>query len=316
MKTFRYVHRDKQGVRRQGTVTAAGLSEATKTLQVRGIVPISLTECSAPQVLQGPPLFSRSVKRQMGLLLVVLLGAVAVTIWALKRRDVRDEANRSATVSPPPATRVPVSDRARPESRAVATVASTIAPGTNRPRSTADSGDQARAREPGVRAAIEIATRDAGTPATPLAVEEPTPPKPKLYNSSAEQILGWLANTQPGATPTFLPRMSPLDNITEILNSDIVIGEEDDAATIAAKENLAIVKQSLKEYLAEGGDPETFLTFYHDHLRESFELWRTAQKQVAELVKAGDWEAAQKYVDEQNRVFAEAGIRPVMLPKR
>lgn len=143
--------------------------------------------------------------------------------------------------------------------------------------------------------------------------QEKPPAPPRLYHSGTEQVIGWLANTTPGGMPPLLPRLNPREDISVILTNDIAIREDDNAATVAAKENLAYAKQALKEYLAEGGTPDMFLNAYHDHLRVAFDEWRNAQRYASELVKAGEQEAAVRFVEEQNRVFAAKGIRPIRL---
>ncbi|MCL2104218.1 MAG: hypothetical protein FWH21_04085, partial [Kiritimatiellaeota bacterium] len=147
---------------------------------------------------------------------------------------------------------------------------------------------------------------------------EATPPErpPSAFSTATEQVLGWIANTVPGAPPPILPALPPgeRENIAAILDRDIVLYADDSDRAAESKHNVAHAKQLLKRYLAEGGTPEDFLGYYHNALAEAHREWREAQRGVVELQRAGDEEGAVTFYLEQNAALGERGIKPVILP--
>jgi hypothetical protein len=140
------------------------------------------------------------------------------------------------------------------------------------------------------------------------------PPPPTGFSSPTEALINMIVNTPLGSPPPSLPRVPPREDFAKIFETDILVYDEDDEQTVAAKINVAKAKEYLKEYLEQGGTPDGFLTYYHDELRAAHQEWMLARKQALDLIKAGDAEGALLYVQEQNRAFAERGIKPIVIP--
>ena len=114
-------------------------------------------------------------------------------------------------------------------------------------------------------------------------------------------------------TPPLL-RLPPHENIAEILERDIAVYDEDSPRTVEEKANVAYAKQLLKEYLAQGGDPEDFLGYYHGTLKQAFEERQAAQKYTMDLLRAGDKKGAEEYMTRKNAELGERGILPLKIP--
>ena len=140
------------------------------------------------------------------------------------------------------------------------------------------------------------------------------PPPPTGFSSQTEALINMIVNTPLGSPPPPLPRVPPREDFAKIFETDILVYDEDDEQTVAAKINVAKAKEYLKEYLEQGGTPDGFLTYYHDELRAAHQEWMLARKQALDLIKAGDEELAARYVEAQNKVFAERGIKAIFAP--
>jgi hypothetical protein len=140
------------------------------------------------------------------------------------------------------------------------------------------------------------------------------PPPPTGFSSQTEALINMIVNTPLGSPPPPLLRVSPREDLAKIFETDILVYDEDDEQTVAAKINVAKAKEYLKEYLEQGGTPDGFLTYYHDQLRAAHQEWMLARKQALDLIKAGDAEGALLYAEEQNKDFAKRGIKPIVIP--
>lgn len=135
-----------------------------------------------------------------------------------------------------------------------------------------------------------------------------------MFASGVEQVIGLIVNTKPGSSVPPLPNLHISEKVEDILNRDIVLYEEDNELTAEKKANVAQAKQLMKEYLAQGGKPEDFLSYFHGELKKAHTEWRAAQVKAISLFKEGDHEAALKYIEETNRTFSEKGMKPIVNP--
>jgi hypothetical protein len=313
MKTFTYLCRTVKGESKRGCVTAATRADVLKRLAEQGLTPISVTEecvTTAPARGNGVIYVAPRTLVLGGVAIVALIGLV---LWLreqnkpgekkqIAKQDLsshRQNKHERVIVADTNARpmRVPVHERTveEPAQVAVQPITSEQPPG---PVSVDAEPDPVVEN----RAAVVV-------------TEEPVK-KRRAFASGTEQVLGMIMNTRLGSMPPPLPRLSPMENIAEILDRDIIIENDDNEQTEAAKINVAYAKQALKEYLKEGGTPGEFLQYYHDQLKQVFEEWRTAQNYAMELFKAGDKELAALYVEKQNKIFAEKGIKPIFAPGR
>jgi len=174
-----------------------------------------------------------------------------------------------------------------------------------------------RREEPGLDVLTSAVLPTAVRPiaALPQTAESPaTNPPARVFRTGTEQIISWIANSQLGNPPPPLPILPPGDDIAAILNSDIILYDDDSEDIENAKVNVAYMKQLLKEYLAQGGKAQDFLSYYHTELWKAHTEWRESQLKLMELYKAGDLQGAREYAEQQSQVLHDKGIKPLVVP--
>ncbi len=302
MKTFSYTATDKDWALKRGVLQAEDRIAALAELRKRGLTPVSVTEGRAPRAARG-----RVVATAVcGALALLALGG---GLWLARQRG------RPAAV-PAPAT------AARSAPRAAPPAAAARVPETESPAAPSRGPVAAAAAPAAPAAAPAVSAPPRKRPALkrPARVVEAVPglatnaPPPHGYSSATELVINMIVNTRPGAVPPPLLRLPPHENIAEILERDIAVYDEDSPRTVEEKANVAYAKQLLKEYLAQGGDPEAFLVHYHGTLKQAFEERQAAQKYTMELIRAGDKKGAEEYMTRKNAELGERGIMPVQIP--
>jgi hypothetical protein len=294
MKSFNYTARDKTGALKRGSLQAVDRSQALHQLATQGVVPLSVAEGSP--LATGRQLQSSQVIAVVVFCLVIVF---AVTFFILDKPKEKHGTSKNVK-----AAKVEVRDRKLAKNSLpnenVATASNSVAR-----VSPVDGVTEKKSFE-------KEPKTDDGLMSTNNVVVKPKP----IFSTTTEQVISWIANTVPGNTPPPLIKLPVTErtNIVSILNSDIVLYDEDSDKVVEIKYNVAYAKQMLKDYLAKGGKTEDFLAYYHKELWSSHNEWRESQKKVIELQKAGDGEGAVKYFMEQNKVLQAKGIKPVMLP--
>ena len=136
----------------------------------------------------------------------------------------------------------------------------------------------------------------------------------RVFDTNTERIISGFANTKRGFPPPPLLNIPFGENLNEILNSDIVIYEDDDERTVAIKENCAQLKEEMKQYIADGGTPENFLAWYHNELSKDYNSWKDSQQYIVQLMKEGMIQEAEEYMEKANAELTKSGIRNVTIP--
>lgn len=301
MRNFNYTARDKNGATRSGSVQAADRNAALQELKAKDLVPLSVQE--------GPALKGIAVNRiplkygVMALALVVIV--VVIFAWSQmglppKPKPQKDkkppkQVQVQKKVSPPPEevkTNVVVPVKVEPVQPAATNVA------VEKPKPISTNSLE-------YRIALQEGRIDQDGNVIPV--------KP-AYKSGTEQIISMIVNAKPGYPPPPLPRIHAREDVAKVLNTDILVYDEDTQASVERKANVAHAKQLMKEYLAQGGKAEDFLDFFHKELTSAFDEWKEAQRQTMELSRSGDQEAAVKFAEEQNKKFEQRGMRQVIVP--
>jgi hypothetical protein len=294
MKNFNYTARDKSGATKRGSLKAPDRNAAMQELSAQGMVPLSITEGAATKTsgVGFKPVYA--LYAGAVLILAVWLGMkYIVTPTPQKKSPVKRE-----RVQPPPKKEV------IPQIKPVVTnvVVEPIKLETNQPAPPIPVSTNSLE--------YRIAQQEGR-----IDEEGKIIPKPQAYKSGAEQVLNMIMNKQLGDVPPPLPTLHPSErtNIVAILGRDIVVYDEDSEKSLQQKANVAQAKQLMKDYIAKGGTPEEFLRYFRDELAKAYKEWMTTQKTLMELSKT-DREAALKYAEEQGKILAEKGIKPLVLP--
>ena len=296
--------RDASGALKGGGLEAANRAEALEALKSEGLSPVSLAEGPAPR---GPG--------RRGRFTAICLGSAALALlfagYAAWRHPLRKE-------EPGAVATVKAGDPARPKTQPPPYEETEPARAPQESLET-PGGAPAKTARPDKGAPAPVAKR-APLPGPPSGGQaaEPLPDVPDSwptgYSSGADRVINMIVNAQLGNPPPPLLQLPPGEDVAKALSRDILLFDDDDEKTRQEKENVAHAKQLLREYLGQGGTPETFLRHYHGQLVQAFDEWREAQKTTTLLLSSGEEKAAGEFIEAKNRDFLGRGIRPVMLP--
>ena len=139
------------------------------------------------------------------------------------------------------------------------------------------------------------------------------------YRNSTEQTLLWIANCEPGDPPLPLLAIPQGDmaKMAEILIDKCEEEEGDTEFTKEQRERLRYAKEEMAAYIRDGGDPQSFLKYYHDQL-EAMHLERSiALDSVMTLLReGGNDDIAEEYLHRINKQLEAKGIKPIILSKK
>lgn len=135
----------------------------------------------------------------------------------------------------------------------------------------------------------------------------------RTYSTCTEQIMSWIFTKQLGDVPMPIPPIDDRDrdNLVAILISKNPVTESDSEKTAMSKEAVAAAKKAMIEYIKEGGDPDDFLQYYGQEMKNAYEYRRMAEEQIDELLEEGDLPVARGFIRKMNEVFDEKGIKPI-----
>lgn len=153
------------------------------------------------------------------------------------------------------------------------------------------------------RPALPTLPLPSGAPPRPLALPTPTTaaaPKERAkepaFKTSTEQLMGMIASTPPGSSPPPLP-ISDDDDMEEdtkkALSVQVVIHDDDDDATVTHKENVAWIKEDMRQTLAKEGSSSggSYIRRLYERQKEAA---RKRQEEADRLRKLAEESAKEK----------------------
>ena len=134
----------------------------------------------------------------------------------------------------------------------------------------------------------------------------------RVFKTGTEQLMSIVFSTELGDMPMPIPPISEEDrqNIVSILLSENQINDADSEKIKQCKENVALAKKEMIEYLKAGGDPDSFLQYYFQELKNAFELRNAAVEQIREAWEE-DFELGRQFLERVNEKFANEGIKSI-----
>ena len=296
---FTYTYKDQTGARREAVLDAESRAQVFAILKAKGVTPLSVRE--GGKVVESTPRAGAGWVRGASAGALVIVAAVAA--WMLLKD--------SAPPAPGKETEAKVVSKSTPTKKAVpvashAVKASVSAEAAQPPPSSVANRTEAAGEE------TPVPTNVAQT-----AAASPERPKP-AFKTGVEQVMGWIFTTELGSVPPPLPNLSKkeMQNIVSIILSKNEVTEQDSERTALAKNVVEQAKKELMQYLKNGGDPQSFLAFYHNELKKASDEWRDAQKLVLQSRKEEGAEAGLAFADEVNKRLSEKGIRQVKIPPK
>ena len=157
----------------------------------------------------------------------------------------------------------------------------------------------------------EAAEQPQAAPKGPVAVS-PVVPKPKVFDNPVENELEELSRA--GGLGLRTPRVDMSHEETvEYLRKPVEIYEDDDPATVAAKERTAAMKTEALAYVENGGTLNQFMRDYQAQAMENEGTLDEVRSEMKRILEAEGREAAQAYLDEVNPQLKDAGLPEVRL---
>ena len=146
-----------------------------------------------------------------------------------------------------------------------------------------------------------------------------TPTTNRPFRTGIELSMARIFMTRVGDPPppiltTFIPIQDEA-HLTEILFANNPVIEGDSEQVKEAKATVEQVKKEMIAYIKDGGDPQTFMSYYHTKLQDAFLERRDSIKEVAR-VAIEEPEIAQKFYQEVNKRLESKGIAPIELTEK
>lgn len=134
----------------------------------------------------------------------------------------------------------------------------------------------------------------------------------RFYKNGVEQLLNWVAMTEPGDMPMPMPFLSEEDkaDLVNILSIPCSIKDDDDDYLKALKESVNYGKKEMANFVADGGEPDEFFSHYFEQLKQAYETHSEAQTAYGKMVEE-DAELAPQFREKVNEMLAQKGIKPI-----
>ena len=175
-------------------------------------------------------------------------------------------------------------------------------------REVAKTGDRLRDALAEIEASGEL-VKIAAPPKKPELTNSRTN---RFYKNGIEQLLNWVAATEPGDMPMPIPLIDKDDraNLVNILSIPCPITKDDSEDLKALKEAVNYGKKEMAGYVADGGDPDQFFDYYFEQLKQAYEMHCEVQTAYHRLIRENP-DLASEFRVKANETLAQKGIKPI-----
>lgn len=295
---YSYTYKDQTGARREAMVSADSRTQVFAILKAKGITPLSVRAEEKGGLAHSKPVASWVRGVVAGVIVIASVGIIWILLKATAPQVSAEKTETRSVLRKSPAKTT--------TSEVTNTVGDLVDTKTTQPAKAPLN------RVEDVQSEVPAATNDVEATAEALNRSKPT------FKTDMEQVMSWIFTTELGSAPPPLPNLSKKDmqSIVAILLSKNEVAEEDSEKTALAKNVVEQAKKELKQYLKDGGDPQSFLTFYHNELKKASDEWKDAQKIVLQSLKEDGVEAGVAFAEEVNKKLTEKGIKRVVIPPK
>lgn len=268
MKTFAYTYRAHSGALKQASLQALDRHDALRQIKATGCVPVSVTEGNAAAPGAGVPWNRTAWLAVAGVVLIAGLG-----VWLFSGPKTKRQ-----TVSTNPSM---VKSQAvdKPTSRSVSRTQVTKAP-----RSKVEVADPVTVAGETQKKVVAKQVRNVAAVTPPDEPTEEKKAKHRNLSTASEQLIAMLG--RPGEDRPPLPLIAEDDLIEDFEKAStnlIYFDENDDEKTFAHKENVAWVKEYIKEAKNLGWTPGEYLRELEVKRMEEAAERNAAYKILAEI---------------------------------
>ena len=299
---FTYTRRTLDGKLEDLSISASSRAEVFQILRKQGITPVSVRVVNGSSHVSSRFQFSRIVTCSI-LCVPIAVGLVLFLVY--------DACPRTEQEDRPPKTRPTVPTKTEFRQK----IASDMPSPTTSPRD-ADSGPAKPKTAKEVLA--DLLTHPPAVTNYMVGITVTTNRPRRIYRNATEQMLASLFRTELGSIPPPMPQIPMRDNVNidEILSNHFSITDADSETSSTIKDVVNQAKQVMKEFLDQGGTPESFISYYRNELQHCYETWKMCQQSAIKSCREDDPEVAREMIDKINESLSEKGIKPVNLPPR
>lgn len=301
MKTFTYTYRDKAGALKKSALQAADRLDALRQIRAMGCVPVSVTE-GVFKTGSGLPLpFSPHLVVLTGCVVIFLAFLVVYRLKPGKTHPGRAE-RVSATVKHAPKA-LPAA-AAKPD-EPLAAAKSPTADKPVRPEKPAESKTVAARHGTGT-----------GVPNAELPEAQKNGEEPGIRNmpTASEQLISMLGMPGEDTPPLPLSEEDTLEtDFEKAITNTIYITDKDDEESAARKENVAWVKEYIKEAKKLGWTPGEYLRALEKKRKEEAAFRSEAHRLIGEIENETPEEAPAAR-EALNKELEKEGLLPLEEP--
>ncbi|MBO5906244.1 MAG: hypothetical protein J6Q84_07490 [Kiritimatiellae bacterium] len=308
MKQWTVTYREKSGLKTSVVIEAEDRAGVFAELKQRGINAISITEGAVKAKRNAARSSSRegvSVSRSVwGIIATAVVVAIGVVVWLAISKDdtqivtVEKREKKKKDKDPAPIEKVlPVEEQ-------------------KDPRQIEIEKKRARLREELAKMTPEE-KRDFAMQVIKDRELDLTPTTNKPFRTTTELHLARIFTTEVGERPPPpIPKIpiSDIAHLEQILTTGNPIIEGDSEKIQEGKQMVELAKAELREYIKEGGDPESFIDFYYSKLVSAYQERQSYFKEVIK-VGAEEPEIVGEFYRQVNESLEKKGIKKLVFPE-
>jgi hypothetical protein len=295
MRVFEYTSREKDGSIKKGQVNANDRKDALRQIHALGVVPLAISEGKATELSNG--LLSSLNKRHVTFILLGLIGVSCAVVWFLTREK-GSGANLSKNSKVQKHTQIAKNATAKNKN----TVEKNTLAKINKPVN-ANGATNKVVRPP---------LHNQETPSGAGMSEEQKPKEDtRPYKTLTEQLIVMLGLPGEEMPPAPLdPEAHFVEDFQQALSNILVIAESDDERSAAMKENVAWIKEFMRQAREQQWTPGDYLRELQKKRQEEAALRRNAQDILSQVKQESpqDSGTARKVLD---KALQDQGVIPL-----
>ncbi len=318
MKTFAYTLRNKSGALQKGSLQAQDRQDALQKIRSMGGTPVNVTEGGVPKAsFAWQPAWTRAAC-VLGVGAALLAG---VAFWLQRPRAPRAEpipARPAAPLTPAPSSSLPKPSPVVPKDSVPTQVVAAL-PTAQVSAATTPTLPEIPPAAPAVPAADAAAAvhtnRPVGVRIFSKNGVELTNKAPKFTTQTDRFLWGILKNPGGTATAVLSPTLIARD-FEKALANKLPVSPDDDAETVALKRKIDEIKAEIAALVKQGDDLHDIIRDIQRDYNEAADTRREARRNLFDLIKQGDLEAAATYQKESNEALKKRGLDPISVPAK
>lgn len=295
MRAFEYSCRDKDGSIKKGRVNANDRKDALRQVHALGVVPLAINECKV-SVMPNPLSSSRNKRYATSMILGLIVVCCAV-VWIITR-----EKGISTGRSKNSKVQKQTQNVKNPTGKTKNTVEKNTLVKINTPVNS-NGGTNTVVRDP---------LNNKGTTSVVTTNQDQAPKEDtRTYKTLTEQLIVMLGLPGEEMPPAPLdPEAHLVEDFQKALRNILVIAESDDERALAMKENVAWIKEFMRQAGEQNWTPGDYLRELQKKRQEEAALRRSAQDILNQVKQESpqDSGTARKVLD---KALQEKGVIPL-----